>query len=63
MQESSLVHIDQVKNMRLMDMVIILEKLKAEWEKEKQKELFDHPSDDDDDDDGSEKASLPVNRD
>lgn len=60
MQESTLVHIDQIKNMRLMDMVIILEKLKAEWEKEKQKDLFDHPSDDDDDD-GSEKASLPVN--
>lgn len=35
MQEATLVHIDQIKNMRLIDMVIILEKLKAEWEKEK----------------------------
>lgn len=64
MNDSTLVHIDQVKNLRMTNVCIMLEKLKAEWEVYKKEQEKEKDQESLDDADGpNEMASLPVNRD
>ena len=64
MDESRLIHIDQIKNLRLTNMCIVLEKLRSEWEKEKRQHIdIDQESDEEEEGEGKVNASFPVKTD